>query len=71
MCFYYQKLGKHAEAISSIDRLANLNCKRSRFELAAGYMEQGREKVQGQDPALADKYQEQARMFLEKAQAAP
>lgn len=70
ICFYYQKLDKHAEAISSIDRLANFKCKRSRFELAAKYMEAGRESMQDRDPALAEKYQERARMFREKAQAA-
>jgi tRNA A-37 threonylcarbamoyl transferase component Bud32/tetratricopeptide (TPR) repeat protein len=71
ICFYYQELDKHAEAIQSIDRLANLNCKRPRFEVAAKYMEMGREKVQDRDPALAEKYQQLARQFHDKAQAAP
>jgi serine/threonine protein kinase len=71
ICFYYQKLEKHTEAIAAIDRLAHLNCTRSRFEVAAKYMEQGRERVQHEDPTLADTYHQRARMFREKAQAAP
>jgi tetratricopeptide (TPR) repeat protein len=70
ICFFYQGLGKHAEAIQSIDRLAKLNCKRSRFETAAKYMEAGREIVQGQDPALAEKYQQLAALLHNKARAA-
>ncbi len=70
ICFFYQKLNKHREAIHSIDRLASFKCNRSRYETATKYMEGGRQQVQGQDPAIADEYQQRARRFHELAQAA-
>jgi tRNA A-37 threonylcarbamoyl transferase component Bud32/tetratricopeptide (TPR) repeat protein len=70
VCFFYQKLDRHAEAIQAIDRLASLNCRKSRFEIAARYMEAGRDAIQDRNPALAEQYAERARAFREKAGAA-
>jgi tetratricopeptide (TPR) repeat protein len=70
ICFYYQKLDKHSQAIKAIDRLALLNCNRTRFETAAKYMETGRKTMQDRDPAIAEQYQQRFRTFQEKAQAA-
>jgi tetratricopeptide (TPR) repeat protein len=70
VCYFYQKLDRHAEAIQAIDRLAGLNCRKSRFEKAAGYMEQGRDAILKRNPALAAQYADRARAFREKAEAA-
>jgi tetratricopeptide (TPR) repeat protein/tRNA A-37 threonylcarbamoyl transferase component Bud32 len=70
VCFYYQDLDRHAEAIQAIDRLAGLNCRKTRFEKAAEYMEKGGDAIQERNPALAEQYAERARAFREKADAA-
>ncbi|MGE0759772.1 MAG: protein kinase, partial [Pirellulaceae bacterium] len=71
ICFFYQKLGEHSKAIQTIDRLLALTCRPSRFEVAAKYMESGRDAVKDYDPALASIYQDRAHLIRKKAQQTP
>jgi hypothetical protein len=56
--------------MQAIERMQKLNCSPNRFSTAADYLERGREMILDRSPTLAEKYDEQARLFREKAQAA-
>ncbi len=66
ICEHYQKLGKHDEALKTIEQLAELSCGVPRYQRAAELMRIGLDESLGQE--LSDKYQKMHALFDSRAQ---